>query len=886
MARKPAKKKAKKPSTDTPLMRQYFEVKNRYEDSILLFRMGDFFELFFDDAVVASEVLEVALTSRDKHRDNPVPMCGFPHHAATGYVRKLLDGGFKVAVCDQVEDPRHAKGLVKRAVTQVITPGVVLDADHLEAKTNNFLLALCAHQDHYGLAALDLSTFELRVTEVEGLPTVVDELARIQPKEVLYDPAAEQALAAVRDLAPGVWTKGDEALFVEPGARELVEDKGGAPLEQLELDEAPAALRACAAVMRFAETTQPSIGLPACRVVTYQASDYLQLDESTLANLEIFESLMERRRKGSLLWVLDATLTAMGGRMMRKQLAMPLLDVAAIRRRHDAVELLAERASLRQSLRESLRRIFDLERLTSRTVLQVVSPRELGRLHSSLRQLPGLVGLLREAGESSLSQEVPALLRDPGDLLVDVADALEEALVDEPPTNSREGGIIRKGYNDELDDLVDLSDGGKESILAIEARERETTGIATLKVRYNKVFGYFIEVTRANLKHVPEHYTRKQTLVNAERFVTTELAEHEARVLGAEEQRVELEQQLFEELRERMSREAARLTAMAEFVAMLDVLCGLADVAQAHGYVRPEVNDDDVITIKEGRHPVVERFMPAGQFVPNDSVLDPVGERMVILTGPNMAGKSTVMRQVALITIMAQVGSFVPADSATIGVVDRIFTRVGASDNLARGESTFMVEMREMATILRHATSRSLIVVDEIGRGTATYDGISIAWAVAEFLHDRVSAKCLFATHYHELCALAEVKPFVRNFNIAVQEWRGRVVFLRKLVPGGSSRSYGIEVARLAGLDAWVIARARQVLGALEGGEAVAGLPARASLGADPSQLSLFSAAPAGSGANPEEAEVLELLRSMDPDRMTPLEALTALVDLRGKIDR
>ncbi len=887
MARKPAKKKAKKKSsTDTPLMRQYFEVKNRYEDAILLFRMGDFFELFFDDAVVASEVLEVALTSRDKHRDNPVPMCGFPHHAATNYVRKLLDGGFKVAVCDQVEDPRHAKGLVKRAVTQVITPGVVLDADHLEAKANNFLLALCVDDGRYGLAALDLSTFELRVTEVEEPATVLDELARLQPKEVLFDPEAEQALAGVRDVAPGVWTKGDGALFVEPGAQELVETKGGAPLEQLELDETPAALRACAAALRFAESTQPSTGMPACRVVAYQASDYLQLDESTLANLEVFESLMERRRKGSLLWVLDATLTAMGGRMMRKQLAMPLRDVAAIRRRHDAVELLAEQASLRQGLRESLRRIYDLERLTSRTVLLVASPREMGRLYSSLRQLPGLVALLEEAAESSLSQEVPALLRDPGDLLADVADALEEALVDEPPTSPRDGGIIRKGYNDELDDLVDLSDGGKESILAIEARERETTGIATLKVRYNKVFGYFIEVTRANLKHVPEHYTRKQTLVNAERFVTTELAEHEARVLGAEERRVELEQQLFEELRQRISREAARLVATAEFVAMLDVLCGLADVAQTHGYVRPEVNDDDAITIKEGRHPVVERFMPAGQFVPNDSVLDPKAERMVILTGPNMAGKSTVMRQVALITLMAQVGSFVPADSATIGVVDRIFTRVGASDNLARGESTFMVEMREMASILRHATSRSLIVVDEIGRGTATYDGISIAWAVAEFLHDRVSAKCLFATHYHELCALAEVKPFVRNFNIAVQEWRGRVVFLRKLVPGGSSRSYGIEVARLAGLDSWVIGRARKVLGALEGGEAVAGLPARASLGVDPAQLSLFSASPAGPGASPEEAEVLELLRSLDPDRMTPLEALTALADLRGKIQR
>ena len=878
--------KKAKTATDTPLMRQYLEVKNKYADSILLFRMGDFFELFFEDAVVASEVLEVALTSRDKHRDDPVPMCGFPHHASPGYIRKLLDGGFKVAVCDQVEDPRHAKGLVKREVTQVITPGVVLDADHLEAKTNNYLLALTVQDGRHGLAALDLSTFELRVTEVEDSSTAIDELARLCPKEVLFDPRGEAGMAPLREVFSGVWTQGDARLFEREGARELVEDKGGAPLDDLGLDESPHALAACAAAMRYAETTQPSTGLPSCRVVFYQARDCLQLDESTLANLEIFESLMERRRKGSLLWVLDATLTAMGGRMLRKQLAMPLMDVGAIRRRHDAVELLAERASLRQGLRESLRRVYDLERLTSRTVLQVATPREMGRLCNSLRQLPLLVGLLNEAAGSTLSRDLPTLLKDSGDLLQDVADALEEALVDAPPAVSRDGGMIRKGYNDELDDLVDLSDGGKESILAIEARERESTGINTLKVRYNKVFGYFIEVTRANLKNVPDHYQRKQTLVNAERFVTAELAEHEARVLTAEERRVDLEQQLFEELRGRIATEAARLTAAAEYVAMLDVLCGLAEVAQNHGYTRPEVNQDDVITITEGRHPVVERFMPAGQFVPNDSVLDPANERMVILTGPNMAGKSTVMRQVALITLMAQVGSFVPAASARVGVVDRIFTRVGASDNLARGESTFMVEMREMATILRHATSRSLIVVDEIGRGTATYDGISIAWAVAEFLHDRVSAKCLFATHYHELCALSEVKPFVRNFNIAVQEWRGKVVFLRKLVPGGSSRSYGIEVARLAGLDSWVIARAHKVLAALEGGEAVAGLPARTSLGADPSQLSLFVAGPTGPTLSDEEAEVLERLRVMDPDRITPLEALTVLGDLRRKIVR
>ena len=883
--------KSAKSAADTPLMRQYLGVKGRYPDAIVLFRMGDFFELFFEDAVVASEVMEVTLTSRDKHRDDPVPMCGFPHHAKSGYVRKLLDAGFRVAVCDQVEDPKLARGLVKREVTQVITPGVVLDTDHLDAKANNFLAVLTAdasgEQPRYGLAALDLSTFELQVTEVEGAAALHDELARLGPKEVVHGELTEALLRPLQQGFSAVWHAGQAELFGDAEAdRDLVQSTAGATLEQLTLDQHPAstALAACAAALRYAEATQPNIGLPSCRVVCYRAADHLQLDEATLANLELFESLMERRRKGSLLWVLDATLTAMGGRLLRRMLALPLLDVAAIRRRHDAVEFLVQRSGLRQRLREGLRLVHDLERLTSRAVLMVATPRELGRMAHSLRQLPGLVGILREAATSStLDQELPELLLGPSDLAQGVADELERTLVDEPPTLTKDGGIIRRGFCTELDELVALSDGGKESILAIEARERERTGINSLKVRYNKVFGYFIEVTRAHSERVPDDYQRKQTLVNAERFVTAELADHEARVLGAEERRVALEQQLFEHLRGEVALAAQQLTTVAGYAAQLDVLCGLAEVAQVHGYTRPEVDDGEVIAIEQGRHPVVERFMPAGQFVPNDITLDPRDGRMVILTGPNMAGKSTVMRQVALITLMAQVGAFVPAGRATVGVVDRIFTRVGASDNLARGESTFMVEMRESATILRHATARSLIVVDEIGRGTATYDGISIAWAVAEFLHDRVRAKCLFATHYHELCALAEVKPFIRNFNIAVQEWQGKVVFLRKLAPGGSSRSYGIEVARLAGLDSWVVARARKVLDALEGGEVMAGLPARTSLGAGAAtpQLSLFQQGGGAAQLSDEQGAVLEEISRLDPDRITPMQALAKLAELR-----
>jgi DNA mismatch repair protein MutS len=810
-------------------------------------------------------------------------MAGVPHHAVTGYIRKLLDRGVKVAICDQVEDPRAAKGLVKRAVTRVITPGVVLDTDHLEAAAKNYLVTVVAEGEGLGLAALDLSTFDLRATELEGPDDLLDELARLRPREILHAGLDEARLQALRDLVGGVWQAADPKRLGR-GAEEIVQRRGRGSLADLGLDRAPMATRATAMALRYAEETQPGTELPFFRIQVYRPADHLQLDEATITNLELLESAMERRRKGSLLWVLDATCTAMGARLMRDVVGRPLVDGAAIQRRLDAVEILFEQSDLRAEARRALKGVHDLERLTSRVVLGVATPRELARLGHSLQRLPELARILAGADRGTLSQEIPEQLRWPEDQLEDVARAIDEALVEDPPAVTKDGGYVRPGHDAELDELVRLCEGGRSDILAIEARERERTGISTLKVRYNKVFGYFIEVSRSKLGSVPGDYQRKQTLVNAERFTTVELAEYEAKVLGAEERRVVLEQELFERLRSAVAAEADRLTAAAQRVGMLDVLCGLAEVARQQSYVRPEVDEGQLIEVEDGRHPVVERFQPAGRFVPNDVTLDPDDARLVILTGPNMAGKSTVMRQVALITLMAQMGSFVPARRARIGVVDRLFTRVGASDNLARGESTFMVEMRETAAILRHATRRSLVVLDEIGRGTATYDGISIAWAVAEYLHDRVGCKAMFATHYHELCALSEVKPFVKNFNIAVQEWKGKVVFLYKMVPGGSSRSYGIEVARLAGLDRWVVSRSRRVLAALESGEPDAELPIRGGVGQGGSQLSLFGTPAAQAGPATAEREVLDDLRALDPERTTPIEALGQLARLVARL--
>lgn len=886
----------------TPIMRQYLEVKERYSDCIVFFRLGDFYEMFYDDAVVGSQLLDLTLTARDKNREAPVPMCGVPYHAAKHYIAKLVALGKKVAICDQVEDARKTKKIVRRAVTQVITPGVILEEEQLEPKAGHYLCAVCYAGERAGVSYLDVSTGEFAAAEVAAADAL-EELCRIDPAELLV--VAGPAGSAQADVAAALQKRlriavGQSRSHTPAEDRVLL-----APL----LGESPPELSqpvaaAAAACMRYAQATQPAPGgrLPLFQLRLYRPGESLIIDETTRANLELLQTLMERKRQGALIGVIDQTKTAMGGRLLRRWLLEPLQELAAIRRRHDAVEWLVERQAVRQAVRERLGEIYDLERLAGRLGAQVATPRDLYSLGQGLSQLPLLCEALA-AGQPSGSAEglglgLPELLDLREDLCQDVKDRIAAAIADNPPVLWREGGFIRRGFSPRLDEYIDLSHGGKERILAIEERERERSGISSLKVRYNKVFGYYIEITRANLAKVPADYIRKQTTANAERFVTSELAEYEATVLGAEEKRVELELELFEELRKELVLSTSRLLQLAERVARIDALAGLAELAHRNGYVRPVMTSELRLCIEDGRHPVVEQMAERGRFVPNDTLLDPDAEQLLILTGPNMAGKSTVMRQVALIVILAQMGSFVPARAAEIGVVDRVCTRVGASDNLSRGESTFMVEMRETSQILGRATRRSLVILDEIGRGTSTYDGVSIAWAVAEYLHDVIGCKTLFATHYHELAALAEARPRARNFSVAVRHWQGEIVFLHKLVSGGASRSYGIEVARLAGLPRSVVERARQILHELESvGSGSALTEAGAPVHGTPrtSQLPLFMVA-ATPGVRPEltggseprldsiSAEVLATLRALDPDDLTPRQALEQLSKLVSRL--
>jgi DNA mismatch repair protein MutS len=883
-------------------MRQYLDVKSRYPDAIVFFRLGDFYEMFYEDAIYVAKALSLTLTTRDKGKEDPVPMCGVPHHAVRSYLLKLTELGHRVALCEQLEDPKVARGIVKRDVIRVVTPGVNLDEESLDPRTPSFVAAVAGEPRRgYGLAFLDVTTGDFHATEASTADALVDELARAEPRELVLGRGLDdgELAALLRRAYPRVpQARAPEGTTVVETLRATL--RGG--FDESLPERAPLAAAAAARVLDYARATQPGTPLPVARLEVYRRSDYLVLDEQARAHLELTESLQDRRRAGSLIDVLDETRSAMGGRLLRRWLLFPLVDVAAIRRRQDAVERLVGAHAARDEARRHLGEIADLERLVGRARLGVATPRDLSVLGRSLASLPALVAALEDAraGELPGASDAADLLRlgdgpEP-DLAADIALRLTTTLRPDAPALTKEGGYVNAGVSDELDELAAIASGGREHLAAIEVRERQRTGIPSLKIKFNNVFGYYIEITRSHLANAPADYTRKQTVANAERFVTPELADFEQKILTADERRIAIELEIFTHLRDEIAAASERLLTLAARVAAVDALASLAEVAHRGAYCRPLVDESGVVELADSRHPVVERLAAAGSFVPNDVRLDPVSEQILIVTGPNMAGKSTLIRQVALTAILAQMGSFVPARTARLGVCDRVFTRVGAGDNLARGESTFLVEMRETAHILRYATARSLIVLDEIGRGTSTYDGVSIAWAVAEHLHDRVGAKTLFATHYHELCALSGLHARVRNVSVAAREWKGEVVFLRKLAPGGASRSFGVEVAKLAGLPATVVDRARAILRTLEsdGGARGAEVPhpvtpesaapaPQLGLAFGPASAAPGFATPAGPAAA-AVAEVIELLRAVDPDDLSPRAALDLVERLTKKL--
>lgn len=802
----------------TPMLRQYQEIKAAYPDGLLLFQLGDFYELFFEDAQIAAAALNIALTSRNRADEEPIPMAGFPIHAADSYLARLLEQGFRVVICEQVEDPATAKGLVRREVTRILTRGVIVDPDKLPAKEDNYLAAACWQGRRWGVAVAELSTGDFRVTEGEGLEALWEELYCLRPVEILLPAGLPEAELADRwqgFVSPPARQWLEPELFTLDTARERLQRQFGTLfLDGFGLQDYTLGIQAAGAILAYLEINRTGDPKHLKSIKPYSRSEYLGLDETTLRHLEVFENWRSRSRQHTLFAVLDATLTPMGGRLLARWLRYPLKQVAAIQERLAAVRFFKEQVSLRQKLRRLLQGLGDLERLTARIVLEQATPRDLIALKNALLRLPELRRLL-EAELPPLAAAQAAALED----LSPVAALIDRALVPEPPLSIKEGGLFREGYHPELDELLRLTREDKDWLTRLEARERERTGISSLKIRYNKVFGYYLEVSKANLHLVPADYIRKQTLVNAERFITAELKEYEARLLGATEARKYLELQLFQELRRRIGQEAPRLQQVAAALATLDVLAALAEIASRYNYCEPQVHEGRGLSIRQGRHPVLEQVLPPGQFIPNDVELSDEAT-LLIITGPNMGGKSTILRQTALIVLLAQSGSFVPAAAAAIGVVDRIFTRVGAVDDLGRGQSTFLVEMHETANILHQATPRSLVILDEIGRGTSTYDGLSLAWAVAEYLHDLQDqgALTLFATHYHELTTLSRLKARVRNFQVTAAEQDGRIIFLHRLQPGAANRSYGLQVARLAGVPAPVILRAQEVLDNLEAG--------------------------------------------------------------------
>jgi DNA mismatch repair protein MutS len=871
-------------------MRQYLDAKQQHRDAIVLFRMGDFYEMFYEDALVAARALELTLTSRSKDANGGgIPMCGVPFHAIDGYIARLVKKGFRVAICEQVEDPRKAKGLVKREVVRVISPGTLTDSNYLDAREPAFLMSVAPGARAIGVALLDLSTGEFSAAEYagdEGLQALVDELAVLRPREIIsprndHGPASGAAQAIALSGLPT--TPVDEWTFeLESATRTLLDQLKAGALEGFGLEGRHAAVSAAGALVQYLRGTQKA-DLAHVRSIAYrQRADALLIDPTTLKHLEVLEG-SEGGREASLLDELDRTVTSVGSRLLRAWLLRPLVALEPIRDRLDAVEELAFRTTERGKFRDAIKAVQDLERLVARAALGTAGPRDLVGLQHSLTVVPRVRTVLAQL-QAPLVQSLVAGLDD----LADIRGTIESTLIDDPPALARDGGFTRDGVDADLDGLRTISRSGKQVIAEMEERERARTGIGSLKVRYNRVFGYYIEISKSNLHAVPADYLRKQTIAGGERYITPALKEYEEKVLGADERILERELEIFERLRSAVAAEAPRIQQTARALATLDVLAALAETAAVNNYIKPHVHDGDELMVVDGRHPVVERRTVPGSgagspFVPNDVTLNANSCQLVILTGPNMGGKSTYLRQTALLCVMAQAGSFVPAREAKIPLVDRIYARVGASDNIARGHSTFMVEMQETANILHTATSRSLVVLDEIGRGTATFDGLSIAWAVAEFLatNPKVRPKTLFATHYHELTDLADATPGVVNCHVAAREWKEDIIFLHKIVPGRSDRSYGIQVARLAGLPRQVIDRAREILGALERDELARG--GRPSVSGTPSepqrQLGLFQPA-----AAPRDERMRETLAAIDVDRMTPMEALALVAELKKEL--
>ena len=865
----------------SPMMQHYLDTKEQYKDCILFYRLGDFYEMFFDDAILTSRELELTLTGKDCGQEERAPMCGIPYHAAETYVARLIAKGYKVAICEQLEDPKEAKGIVKRDVIRVVTPGTLIETNLLEEKKNNYIMAIYKNAIYYGLAVCDLSTGDFFTTQIKGtnnFSRLLDEISRYSPSEIIVNQMvadSSEEMAKIKERFEMYLSTYREDAFSQDVQSlqekyHIVNEKGDT-IE--DISEEVLVVAACHGLLAYLLETQKTNLDHINKITLYQITKYMSLDVNARRNLEITEKMRDKSKRGTLLWCLDKTATSMGGRLLRRWLNNPLLDVCEINARLDAVAELKEDFMRKGDILEKLKKVYDIERLTGKISYGSANGRDLISLKNSVRQIPDV----KKALENSKSELLQTIQREL-DELTDIDQMIEHAIVDEPPISVKEGGLIKLGYDEEIDKLKTATTEGKNWILQLEADEKEKTGIKGLKVGYNKVFGYYLEVTKSNLSMVPDRYIRKQTLTGAERYITEELKTLENQILGAEEKVIQLEYNAFAKIREDIEKEIPRLQKSATLIATLDVLCSFATVAEDLNYTRPIVDNSGEIQIEEGRHPVIEKMLPAGSFVGNDTKLDKKENRLAIITGPNMAGKSTYMRQVALITLMAQVGSFVPATHAKIGVVDKIFTRVGASDDLSMGQSTFMVEMMEVAEILREATANSLVVLDEIGRGTSTYDGMSIAWAVAEYISDleKCGAKTLFATHYHELIDLEDKLEGVKNYSVAVKEKGEDIIFLRKIVAGGTDESYGVHVAKLAGVPQVVTKRANEILKSLE----------RKSMLADKAQEKENKKQTSGQLDlyNYKLAEIAHELDKIDINQLTPIDALNELMKIKEKM--